>query len=206
MCGRYANHLKNMSDWADILGDWPGESTLSMNIAPTQSIPVVIHKAGVSQSKSMRWGLVPTWSKTPKPKYATFNARAESVRQKPAFRGACASAQTCLIPASGYYEWSGEKGSKTMHYIQLEDKIPLLMAGLWEHWTRGKQSLYSCTILTRTAVPALMQIHPRMPLILNKKAAQNWLEQPIASGIGRQLEDLQRINNYRLIARTPPDR
>jgi putative SOS response-associated peptidase YedK len=56
MCGRYANHLKNMSDWTDILGDWPAETALSMNIAPTQSIPVVIRQAGVSQSKSMRWG------------------------------------------------------------------------------------------------------------------------------------------------------
>lgn len=206
MCGRYANHLKNMSDWTDILGDWPAETALSMNIAPTQSIPVIIRQAGVSQSKSMRWGLVPAWSKISKPKYATFNARAESVRQKPAFRGACTNAQTCLIPASGYYEWSGEKDSKTMHYIQLEDKTPLLMAGLWEHWTQGEQSLYSCTILTRTAVPALMKIHPRMPLILDKIAAQNWLEQPNASDIGRQLDSLQRINNYRLIAQTPPDR
>jgi putative SOS response-associated peptidase YedK len=93
-----------------------------------------------------------------------------------------------------------------MHYIQLEDKTPLLMAGLWEHWTQGEQSLYSCTILTRTAVPALMKIHPRMPLILDKIAAQNWLEQPNASDIGRQLDSLQRINNYRLIAQTPPDR
>ncbi len=100
MCGRHANHMQKISGWQDILGDWPGSAELSMNIAPTQNIPVVVQQSGRTQTTNMRWGLIPSWSKTAKPKYATFNARAETVRQKPSFRDACRNAQTCLIPAS----------------------------------------------------------------------------------------------------------
>lgn len=194
MCGRYANHVKKMSAWTEILGGWPGSATLSMDIAPTQSIPVVVRQAGLSQAKNMRWGLVPSWSNTPKPKYATFNARVETARQKPAFRNACRRSQSCLIPASGYYEWSGEKGHKTKHYIQMKDETPLIMAGLWECWTQGEENLYSCTILTRAATSSLQGIHPRMPLILNKQDARNWLERPI----NEQLEYLQQYSDYPL--------
>jgi putative SOS response-associated peptidase YedK len=199
MCGRYANHVKKMSGWEKILGDWPGTAALSMNIAPTQTIPVVVHLAGVSQAKNMRWGLVPSWSDTPKPKYATFNARAETARQKPAFRNACTKSQACLIPACGYYEWSGEKGHKIKHYIQLKDETPLVMAGLWECWTQDEQPLYSCTILTRSAISLLAEIHPRMPLILDKNNAQNWLQQPVNEQFGA----LQKYEHYPLTVSAP---
>ena len=196
MCGRYANHVKKMSGWEGILGNWPGTASMSSNNAPTQTIPVVVREHGVSQSKNMRWGLVPAWSDTAKPKYATFNARAETARQKPAFRNACTRSQSCLIPASAYYEWSGEKGHKSKYCIQLEDQTPLIMAGLWEHWVQEGQSLYSCTILTRAAVPALAEIHPRMPLLLNKEDARNWLQQPV----NEQLDQLQKYDTYPLSA------
>lgn len=198
MCGRYANHVQKMSGWEDILGDWPGSAELSMNIAPTQNIPVVARQSGRTQTKNMRWGLVPSWSKTAKPKYATFNARAETAQQKPSFRDACRNAQTCLIPASGYYEWSGEKGHKTKHFIQLKNKTPLVMAGLWAFWTQGEQRLYSCTILTRAAVPLLGNIHPRMPIILDKQNARNWLQPAPEFNPGLQLDHLQRYDTYPL--------
>ncbi len=203
MCGRYANHVQKMSGWEEILADWPGSAELSMNIAPTQNIPVVAQQSGKTQAKSMRWGLVPAWSKTPKPKYASYNARVETVQQKPSFRDACRNAQTCLVPASGYYEWSGEKGHKTKHYIQLENETPLVMAGLWAFWTQGEQRLFSCTILTRAAVPSLADIHPRMPLILNKQDARNWLEPSSGFALGSQLDHLQQYDSYPLTVSTP---
>lgn len=199
MCGRYANHLKNMTDWADILGDWPGESALSMDIAPTQNIPVVVERAGESKTETMRWGLIPSWSKTEKLKYATYNARIESMQEKPTFRAAFAKSQACLVPASGYYEWSGEKGHKTRHYIQLRDKSPLVMAGLWEHWAQEDQHINSCTIITRPATASIQGIHPRMPLILNRQDAQNWLFQPLEA----QLEYLRSCKDYQLSVSTP---
>ncbi len=126
MCGRYSNHLKEMSEWSSLLGDWPGEAVLSRNIAPTQSIPVVVENNGKRHCQQMRWGLVPEWSDAAKPRYATFNARVESLSQKPAFRQAFSRSQSCLIPADAYYEWQGEKGRKTMYSVRFKGPSPLL--------------------------------------------------------------------------------
>lgn len=175
MCGRYSNHLKKMSEWTSLLGDWPGESTLSDNIAPTQIIPVLVKHKRKQHCQRMRWGLVPAWSDTAKPRYATFNARIESVSEKPAFRQAFSKSQRCLIPAAAYYEWQGEKGHKTMYSVQYRDQSPMLMAGLWSCWLKEDKPLYSCTILTRSAVPALDTLHPRMPVLLDQDYAGNWL-------------------------------
>ena len=200
MCGRYANHVKEMTGWVDILGNWPGEYALSMDIAPGQSIPVVIQDGDGPHTKNMRWGLVPAWSDTPRPRYATFNARIESVSSKPAFRGACGRKQSCLVPASGYYEWTGEKGHKIKHYIRFRDDSPLVMAGLWDVWRAGGEELYSCTILTRSAISRIAEIHPRMPLILSKRDARSWLEQ----APGSQLESLQVYDDLELAVSAPP--
>lgn len=149
---------------------------MSLDIAPTQMIPVVINQDNTPVCQGMRWGLVPFWSKTAKPKFASFNARVETIKQKPTFRNAYAKAQTCLIPASGYYEWTGERGHKIKHFIHHQDESPLVMAGLWEHWQQGDSGFNSCTIITRAATSSLNELHPRMPLILNKESARTWLQ------------------------------
>jgi putative SOS response-associated peptidase YedK len=83
----------------------------------------------------MRWGLVPAWwKKSLKEMPATFNARAESVTKKPRFRTAFKE-RRCIVPASGFFEWTGEKGSKQPHLFTAADGSPLLaFAGLWDRW------------------------------------------------------------------------
>jgi putative SOS response-associated peptidase YedK len=72
---------------------------------------------------------LPSWWKKPlKEIPATFNARAE----KPMFRGAFNS-RRCIMPASGFYEWTGKAGAKTPHYFSAPSGEPLALAGLWEH-------------------------------------------------------------------------
>jgi putative SOS response-associated peptidase YedK len=76
------------------------------NIAPTTTVDVVrLNDSGVTELMPMRWGLVPRWWKKPlKELPATFNARAESVAEKPMVRDAF-KRHRCIVPASGYYEW-----------------------------------------------------------------------------------------------------
>ena len=112
MCGRYANHVEVMGEWLGILGDWPGESATGFNVAPTQPVPVACNDG----TRTMRWGLVPRWSKEAAPKYATFNARLESAADKPAFRDAWRQSRTCLLPALGYYECRSEQGIKQPYF------------------------------------------------------------------------------------------
>ena len=171
MCGRFANHVKQAGEWAEMLKDWPEEAEISYNIAPTQMIPAFTAEQGMA----MRWGMIPPWSKQADSKYATFNARSESVSEKPAFRNAWNKSQTCLIPASGYYEWQGEKGNKTPIYIHTTNGEPLVMAGLWEQWGAGESLLHSCTILTLPSAGKLTTVHSRMPLMLEIDQAEQWL-------------------------------
>lgn len=168
MCGRYANHIEAVHEWLEILKDWPAGIATGFNVAPTQIIPAVQAQG----TFPMRWGLVPTWSKEASPKYATFNARLESVSDKPAFRNAWRHSQTCLIPARGYYEWRTEQGAKQPYFIHApEDPGLLVFAGLWEL----REGQYSCTILTRESAGVLSQLHSRMPVMLSPGDALSWL-------------------------------
>jgi len=141
------------------------------NIAPTTTVSVFT-KDGWTK---MRWGLVPSWSKEPKTKYATFNARVESFFEKPMYRSAWKSDQRCLIPVSGYYEWKTEDGGKHPFYIHSALDEPLVFAGLWEKWQNEDSELFSCTIITTAAKEILADLHHRMPVMFEPAEAELWL-------------------------------
>ncbi len=171
MCGRYANHVTAMLAWEGVIGEWPPETPpLSFNIAPTQTVPVFLHRSTIG----MRWGLVPHWSKEIG-KFATFNARIESIATKPAFRNAWSRSQRCLIPARGYYEWKLESGKKQPYFIHPPDEGPLMFGGLWEKWRSEQAELLSCTIITQPAAGSIRPIHDRMPLMLAPSQGEVWL-------------------------------
>lgn len=180
MCGRYANYIRDLGDdlgdWEEFLGDWPKDVTLGYNIAPTQTVPAFIADKDQYKGIGMRWGLVPSWSKESTPKFATFNARSETMTEKPTYRTAWQKSQTCLIPAIGYYEWQGEKGSKQPYFIRTKNSEPLVMAGLWDCWHGDGIDLYSCTIITQPAEGQLTAVHDRMPVTLALKQAKVWLK------------------------------
>ena len=141
----------------------------------------------------LHWGLVPSWAKDPAVGNRMFNARAESVPDKPAFRKALAR-RRCLVPASGYFEWQkinrpgagkgGRAGTlKQPFYITPKDGSVLAFAGLWEYWrpapdADGQQgdAIVSYTILTSEPVGVMRGIHDRMPLILPAADWDAWLD------------------------------
>ncbi len=172
MCGRYANHVKQMGQWSELLQNWPEDAEIGYNIAPTQNAPVFTENQGIA----MRWGLIPSWSKEASSKYATFNARVESAAEKPAFRGAWKQSNTCIVPAIGYYEWKGAKGAKQPYFIRPQNEEPLVMAGLWEKWGEQDNAVYSFTILTQSSSGSLESLHHRMPVMLDPATATHWLQ------------------------------
>src|SRR5271167_4218612 len=103
------------------------------NIASTQSIPVVIIENGTRHFRLMRWGLMPAWVKDPRKFTLLINARAETVREKPAFKNAM-KRRRCLIPADGYYEWQSAGKIKQPYFIYRRDRQPFGFAGLAETW------------------------------------------------------------------------
>ena len=187
MCGRYSSHVDAMRTWVRILGDWPKAVPLSFNVSPTQTVAVYTEQEGVG----MRWGLIPHWSKEKKVKYATFNARIETVDAKPVYRAAWKKSQRCVIPAQGFYEWRKEKGKKQPYFIRSRDDDPLVFAGLWDCWYGNDEHLLSCTILTKPSNSLISKLHPRMPVMVEKNHVYEWFRTPLHEA--KQLLFMQQV-------------
>src|SRR5919202_4057338 len=136
MCGRFTQ----LYTWAEVndflsFGTPPRNLQPRYNVAPTTTIDVALNRADGRALVPMRWGLVPGWwRKDMKDVPATFNARRETVAEKPMFRGAYKAGRRCVIPMSGFYEWKTGPDGKQPHFISGANQPVLGIAGLWERW------------------------------------------------------------------------
>ena len=146
------------------------------NIAPGQEAPVVrAGEGGAREVAMLRWGLVPPWAKDPSAGSRMINARSETVATKPAFRQAFRS-RRCAVPASGFYEWTGDPRRRVPHAITVEGRPLIAFAGLWERWTDAAGApLETYTILTTAANRFVSAMHDRMPAILAEGDIDAWL-------------------------------
>jgi putative SOS response-associated peptidase YedK len=161
----------------------------------------------------MRWGLVPSW--WPKPlkelRAATFNARVETVADKPFFRDAFRR-NRCLIPASGYYEWQDTATGKQPWYFTRADDEPMTFAGLWDEWKDKATGdvLKSCTMLITEPNDFVAEVHDRMPVVLESKDFSSWLHdggstllRPAANDVLQRWPVSRRVNSSRAPADDP---
>ncbi|MFD7920167.1 SOS response-associated peptidase [Streptomyces sp. NPDC059740] len=158
MCGRYAAS-RAPGDLVGMFGveRWEPEETLApnWNVAPTAEVHAVLERPSkedadrgrpVRQLRALRWGLVPSWAKSPDVGVKMINARAETVHEKPSYRRAFA-ARRCLLPADGYYEWMTGEGERRLeeegrrkrprkqpYFVTPADGSVMAMAGLYEFW------------------------------------------------------------------------
>ncbi len=147
------------------------------NIAPTQEAPVVraAREGGAREIAMLRWGLVPSWARDPSGATRMINARSETVREKPAFRQAFRS-RRCAVPASGFYEWTGEAKRRVPHAITVQGRALIAFAALWERWKDARGApLETYTILTTAANRFVAPMHDRMPVILADGDLDAWL-------------------------------
>ena len=179
MCGRFAFHSpRETVAQLFALGDRLPELPARWNIAPGTDIPVVrIASDGARELVSLRWGLVPSWSKDRSIGQRLVNARAETLSEKPAFRTAFRR-RRCLVPADGYYEWRIVAGGKQPYFVHAASGRTFAMAGLWEHWVdpADGKPVDTCVIVTRAAAGLVSEIHTRMPIIVPEDAYAAWLD------------------------------
>jgi putative SOS response-associated peptidase YedK len=181
MCGRFDRH-RPVSDFLevieapDLIVQSADSVAPSYNVAPSREAAVVCTTDTGSRLKALTWGFVPAWAKDPKlPK--PINARAETLGQKPMFRDGF-RASRCLVFCDGYFEWQRQSdGTKQPFYITLEDGAPFVMAGLWaRNTTLTAQPIESFCVITTEASEFCSNIHPRMPMILDRAHHQEWLK------------------------------
>jgi putative SOS response-associated peptidase YedK len=176
MCGRYT--LISAPEAIRALFKYPEQPNFPprYNIAPTQPIAVVRIVEGRREFVLLRWGLLPSWVKDPREFSVLFNARGESVLEKPAFRSAMRY-RRCLIPFDGFYEWTQKGKRKQPHYIHSRDGGPMTFAGIWESWMGPNgEEMETAAIVTTTANLQLSPLHDRMPVILPPEAFDLWLD------------------------------
>ena len=177
MCGRMALTLPHDAI-AQVFDAAPANDlppVPNYNVCPTAQVATVTSDAGTRHLRPMRWGFVPHWYKAVNDGPLLINARAETIAEKPAFRAACRE-RRCLVPASGFYEWTRlEDGTKLPWYITRRDGAPLAFAGIWQDWERGGKALSSCAVVTTGANEAMSQVHHRIPVILEQDDWPLWL-------------------------------
>jgi putative SOS response-associated peptidase YedK len=178
MCGRYSS---DGIDVSTLVERFDVQNTLEAfapnhNIKPTQEAPVVIEHDSARELYLMRWGLVPFWAKDPKIGYKMFNARAETVGEKPAFKSSFRR-KRCLVPATGFYEWKQEGRGKVPYLFTVGDSEVFGFAGLYDTWrTPNGETLYTYTVITTTPNQLVAQAHDRMPVILPRDREQLWID------------------------------
>jgi putative SOS response-associated peptidase YedK len=156
----------------------------SYNVAPPREVPVIRMTPAADGSERegvmMRWGLIPPFLKGESPKYATHNARIETMETSPAFRDAWTKGQRCIVPAEGFYEWQMMiDAPKQPWFIGLANKEVMPFAGLWERSVKADRTVVeSFTIITLPANDFMAKIHNegrRMPAILRREHVEVWL-------------------------------
>ena len=165
---------------------WPGYLGSFIRMHPNagagdEAVPPAEHLTGL-------FGLVPHWADSTKLTRSTYNARSETVAEKPSFRDAWRKAQHCIIPAEAIYEPDWRSGKAVSARIVRTDGIPIGIAGLYSNWKDHQGGLiHSFSMLTINADqhPFMSQFHKptdekRMVVILPEDSYQSWLEAPAA--------------------------
>jgi putative SOS response-associated peptidase YedK len=194
MCGRYAAS-RGPEDLRSVFGiePWEPEEALGTfapdwNVAPTKDVPAILERVpkddpgagAVRRLRTLKWGLVPSWSKTPEGGARMINARAETVHEKTAYRKSF-GARRCILPADGYYEWMTgaderrleEKGRKKRprkqpYFVTPADGSVMALAGLYEFWRdktlpgdHPRAWWVTCTVITTEAETEPLAVAPK---------------------------------------------
>jgi len=194
MCGRIALYsppirFARLLD-AALAAGLEEETHPSWNVGPQRRLFAVADRDGARALDRYRWGLLPSWAKDPSIANRLFNARGETVAEKPSFRSAFKK-RPCVIPVDGFYEWDHRPGrEKQPHFFTRVDQSPLLLAGLYEFWHDPATPddapwVQTCTVITTTPNDDMDEIHDRMPVVLELSDVGDWLD-PTSSGAERR--------------------
>jgi len=167
MCGRYVfadGRNQWISNWVEqarrTLSDQEFEQLSLFEVFPGSHVLAMVYHPQKQQLQMtpMHWGYASGSGKL------IINARSETFEQLPLFR----ESHRCVIPASGYYEWSASPRAK--YYFTAPQEEVLYLAGICR---RGQEGL-SFVILTEDAGMPQASVHPRQPVIFSKKDAASW--------------------------------
>ncbi len=136
MCGRYT--LVNLAQFTGTMSWIEPPAAVPpprYNVAPQQDVPVVVGTGdNRGRVEAMRWGLVPPWASDSGVGNKMINARAETLLERPAFRGPLSKGRRCLVPVDGFYEWAKAGDKRQPYRVRMRTGESFALAGLWDEW------------------------------------------------------------------------
>lgn len=184
MCGRFTltatlEEVLNRFDIEEFLDE--ENYGPNYNVAPTQSVLVIINNGSMNKMGYLRWGLIPPWAEDMSIGNKMINARSETLLEKSSFRSPFRK-KRCIVIADSFYEWKKiDRNTKTPMRIKLKNNDLFGMAGLWEQWkTPEGKSIFTCTVITTSPNELMKDIHDRMPVILRPEDEKIWLDPTIS--------------------------
>jgi putative SOS response-associated peptidase YedK len=169
MCNRF----RSIREWSQIPRDLYSGARINFafnpNVAPTETVPVLIAGDGVVMA---RFGINMA-APTGKPRPPLLNARLDGM-QRGQFRTHFLK-QPCVIPAEGFYEWR-EEGGKQPYFFCRTDGKPLMLAGIWQEADYKGDRRIAFAILTDEPNDLVASYHDRMPLALADDRVAEWLD------------------------------
>ncbi|KJA22095.1 hypothetical protein HYPSUDRAFT_67198 [Hypholoma sublateritium FD-334 SS-4] len=193
MCGRFSlrldrDDIQQLEGYDLAVEEWEDEVefTPRYNVAPRTQAPVIRHPNSAADSgrnadalvmQTMKWGLVPHWSKFEDKSLNTINARSENLVDGGGVWASIKGKNRCAVPCQGYYEWLTKGKDKLPHFTKRKDNRLLLLAGLYDSVVLDGKTLWTFTIVTTDANKEFSWLHDRQPVILsNLNAVIRWLD------------------------------
>ncbi len=177
MCGRYSNTLSPKKIAQELGIDIKEVPPLKprYNIAPSDPVACLVKNSKLKVDIFV-WGLIPSWAKDLAIGNQMINVRAETVAEKPSFKGPFKN-KRCLVLADGFYEWKKQGKYKTPYYFRLKSGNLIGFAGIWSDWMSKEGSeIKSCAIITGEPNDLVREVHERMPVIIPRKEFDTWLD------------------------------
>jgi len=171
MCGRFYIPEKELDDFAKLVSEVEQHLLKKHGeIFPGDTVPVITPDKGERRIHAVKWGFP-----SPNGKKLIFNARSETVSEKPMFMAPFRK-RRCLVPATGFFEWKKTGDKKIKHFITIDNKL-FYMAGIYWFFTdKNNNAIFPAfTILTTEANEKVQTIHNRMPVIIDEKNIDKWL-------------------------------
>lgn len=182
MCGRYTQTAEaaELQEFFQTEQNEVAKLAANYNITPASDVYVVDELSGSRQLRIVQWGLIPSWQRDLKTARPMINARSETASEKPYFRDAFKTSRA-IVPATGWYEWqtiglADDDKTKQPFYLRGAASSQLAFAALLSAVRADSgEWLRTVAILTTGPCPELLEIHDRMPVILNPSDWAEWL-------------------------------
>ncbi len=156
------------------------DDEIKVRAFPHQAFPVIIQEDNTNKIKVMNYSLIPSWSKVSKPKFATYNARVETIDEKPTWIKPLETSR-CLVPITSFFEscYEGTHGGNIVEFIGHEI---LTLAGVFNSWINKEtgEVIDSFAVVTKEPYPFVKMVgHDRSPIYLDEKYHKGWLDKDL---------------------------